>query len=127
MTDQINAAAFNIADFEATDTAWLEVQNKKGDGPLIGAGGLPVRVEVRSPGTKEAMNAQHKVETANSARLRRHARQSGQGNGRGQHRPARREIGCRDRPDRELPDLGERPVLESETGLYHRAGIGLPR
>jgi hypothetical protein len=62
MTDQSNTP-FNIADFEAKDTAWLEVENKKGDGPLLN-NGLPVRVEVRSPGTKEAMNAQHKVDTA---------------------------------------------------------------
>lgn len=68
MNEITNAPAFNIADFEASDTAWLEVQNKKGDGPLLGAGGLAVRIEVRSPGTKEALNAQHKVETANSAR-----------------------------------------------------------
>lgn len=58
---------FNIADFEATDTAWLEVQNKKGDGPLL-VNGEPVRVEVRSPGTREALNAQHKLEQAVSAR-----------------------------------------------------------
>lgn len=64
MTDQINAAEFNVADFEAVDTAWLEVENKKGDGPLLGAGGLPVRIEVRSPGTKEAVSAQHKIDTA---------------------------------------------------------------
>ena len=65
MNDQISAApVFNIADFEARDTAWLEVQNKKDDGPLLGAGGLPVRIEVRSPGTKEAMDSQHRIDTA---------------------------------------------------------------
>lgn len=56
-------AAFNLADFEARDTAILEIQNIKGDGPLL-VGGLPVTVEVRSPGTREAQNAQHKIETA---------------------------------------------------------------
>lgn len=61
------AVAFNVADFEAIDTAWLEVQNKKDDGPLL-FNGRPVRIEVRSPGTKEAMNAQHKQETANNAK-----------------------------------------------------------
>lgn len=58
---------FNIADFEATDTAWLEVENKKGDGPLM-FNGQPVRIEVRSPGTREAMNAQHKLEQASTAK-----------------------------------------------------------
>lgn len=67
MSDQITTAAFNIADFEATDTAWLEVQNKKDDGPLL-FNGLPVRIEIRSPGTKEAMSAQHKLDTSNTAK-----------------------------------------------------------
>ena len=66
MNDQ-NTAVFNIADFEARDTSWLEVENKKGDGPLL-FNGAPVRIEVRSPGTKDAMSAQHKLETANSAK-----------------------------------------------------------
>lgn len=58
---------FNLADFEAQDTAFLEVQNKKGDGPLLFAG-QPVRIEIRSPGTKEAAQAQHKLETAATTR-----------------------------------------------------------
>lgn len=61
------AVAFNLADFEAQDTAFLEVQNKKGDGPLL-FNGQPVRVEIRSPGTKEAAQAQHKLETAATTR-----------------------------------------------------------
>lgn len=67
MNDQNIAAApaFDITAFEARDTAWLEIQNIKDDGPLL-HNGQPVRVEVRSPGTKEAMNAQHKAETASS-------------------------------------------------------------
>lgn len=65
--DNQTAAAFNVADFEARDTAWLEVQNKKDDGPLL-VDGRPVRIEVRSPGTKEAMNAQHKIDTATHTR-----------------------------------------------------------
>ena len=60
-------AAFNIADFEARDTAVLEIQNIKGDGPLL-VGGLPVTVEIRSPGTREAVSAQHKIETAATAK-----------------------------------------------------------
>jgi hypothetical protein len=62
------AAAFNIADFEASDTAWLDVQNKRDDGPLIGANGKPVRIEIRSPGSKEALHAQHKIEQAATAK-----------------------------------------------------------
>jgi hypothetical protein len=61
------AVQFNVADFEAVDTAWLEVENKKGDGPLL-FNGQPVRIEVRSPGTREAMLAQHAIETANTAK-----------------------------------------------------------
>ena len=60
--------AFNITDFEASDTAWLEVQTKKEDGPLL-FNGQPVRILLRSPGTKEAMAAQHKVELANTNRM----------------------------------------------------------
>ena len=67
MNDPIATAAFNVTDFEARDTAWLEVQNKKEDGPLL-FNGLPVRIEVRSPGTKEAMQAQHKIDTAMTAK-----------------------------------------------------------
>ena len=64
MSDQITAAPeFNIADFEARDTAWLELENIKGDGPLL-VGGKPARALIRSPGTKEAMNAQHLIDTA---------------------------------------------------------------
>lgn len=66
MYDQ-NTAAFNLADFEATDTAWLELENKKGDGPLL-FNGKPVRAEIRSPGTREALNAQHKQEQSQTAK-----------------------------------------------------------
>lgn len=55
-----------LGDLEANDTAWLEVQNKKKDGPLL-FNGLPVRIEVRSPGTREALNIQHKQEQARTA------------------------------------------------------------
>lgn len=71
MNDQFqNTAAapiFNLADFEARDTAILEIQNIKDDGPLL-VNGQPVRVEIRSPGTREAQNAQHKMESAVSTR-----------------------------------------------------------
>lgn len=69
MYDQTTSAApaFNLADIEARDTAWLEVQNIRDDGPLL-INGAPVRIEIRSPGTKEAMNAQHKIDTATTAK-----------------------------------------------------------
>lgn len=84
MENQINAAVFNVTDFEARDTAWLEVQNKKDDGPLL-FNGLPVRIEVRSPGTKEAMDAQHRIDTAATiktyAAMRgKHAKETVEGN-----------------------------------------------
>ena len=66
MNYQTSTAApeFNIAAFEARDTAWLDVQNIKDDGPLL-HNGQPVRIEIRS---KEAMSAQHKAEVANNAK-----------------------------------------------------------
>lgn len=67
MSDQAPNAVFNVEDFEAKDTSWLEVQNKKDDGPLL-FNGKPVRVELCSPGTKEYLNAQHKIDLANSAK-----------------------------------------------------------
>lgn len=65
--DNQNTAVFNITDFEAKDTAWLEVQNIKDDGPLL-VNGAPVRIELSSPGTREYLGAQHKAATANDAK-----------------------------------------------------------
>lgn len=65
--DNQNTAFFNITDFEAKDTAWLEVQNIKDDGPLL-VNGAPVRIELSSPGTREYLGAQHKAATANDAK-----------------------------------------------------------
>lgn len=63
----IAATAFNIADFEAKDTAWLDVQNIKDDGPLM-YNGAPVRIELSSPGTREYLGAAHKAATADQAK-----------------------------------------------------------
>lgn len=60
------AVAMTLADLEARDTAWLEVQNKQDDGPLL-FNGQPVRIEIRSPGTREALQAQHKADQARTA------------------------------------------------------------
>ncbi|MEO7494721.1 MAG: hypothetical protein ABIT83_17545 [Massilia sp.] len=84
MFDQNTVAASSVADFEARDTAWLDVQNKKDDGPLL-FNGNPVRIEVRSPGTKEAMDAQHRIDTATTvktfAAMRgKHAKETVEGN-----------------------------------------------
>lgn len=65
--DNQNTAVFNITDFEAKDTAWLDVQNIKDDGPLL-VNGAPVRIELSSPGTREYLGAQHKAATANDAK-----------------------------------------------------------
>lgn len=61
------AVASILADLEARDTAWLEVQSKQDDGPLL-FNGQPVRIEVRSPGTREALEAQHKQEQAQTTK-----------------------------------------------------------
>ncbi|WP_036170352.1 hypothetical protein [Massilia sp. 9096] len=66
--DQDKAATVQtIADLEACDTAWLDVQNKQDNGPLL-FNGKPVRIEIRSPGTKEALRAQHKINTSETAK-----------------------------------------------------------
>lgn len=59
-------APFNLADFEAADTGFLEVQNKKGDGPLL-VGGQKVRIEVFGPGSRESLSSKHKQEQASQA------------------------------------------------------------
>jgi hypothetical protein len=55
-------AVFNLADFEAADTAVLEVTDRKGD-PLL-YNGQPVTIELYSPGSSEYLRATHKVATA---------------------------------------------------------------
>lgn len=65
---QTTEKPFDIAEFEAADTAWLDVQNKKGDGPLL-VNRKPVRIEIRSPGTPEAVRADHHVKQAAQARM----------------------------------------------------------
>jgi hypothetical protein len=83
-----SAAVFNLADFEARDTAWLEVQNKQGRRPAAGQRPARAHALVRSPGTREALNAQHK-HRAGGHQLRDpagHARQGVEGDGRRQDR-----------------------------------------
>lgn len=59
--------SFNLADFEASDTAWLEVQNKKDDGPLL-VNGQPVQIVLHSPGSAEYIRAEAKANQAAQAR-----------------------------------------------------------
>lgn len=59
---QIQSSVFNVADFEAADTAILEVTDRKGD-PLL-YNGQPVTIELYSPGSSEYLRATHKVATA---------------------------------------------------------------
>ena len=59
-------AVFNVADFEAADTAVLELQNRKGTGPLL-HNGQPVRLELYGPGSRQYLSAQHKQELAHQA------------------------------------------------------------
>ena len=65
-TEMTPAPAFDISAFEARDTAVLIVQNQKDDGPLL-VNGNPVQFELYGPGSKEYLNAQHKIEVANQA------------------------------------------------------------
>lgn len=68
MTEATSSTPFNVADFEARDTAVLDFDNIKGDGPLL-LNGSPVQAVIRSPGTKEAMAAQHKIDTSTNAKM----------------------------------------------------------
>lgn len=59
--------SFNLADFEASDTAVLDVQNKKDDGPLL-VNGQPVQIVLHSPGSAEYIRAEAKANQAAQAR-----------------------------------------------------------
>ena len=59
--------AFNLADFEAADTAVLDVQNKKDDGPLL-VNGQPVQIVLHSPGSADYIRAEAKANQAAQAR-----------------------------------------------------------
>lgn len=62
------AAAFNIAQFEASDSATVEIKSQRGDGPLT-FNGQPVSIEVYGPGSEQYVRAQAEVDRANSERL----------------------------------------------------------
>lgn len=54
--------AFNVAEFEAAETAVLEVTDRKGE-PLL-YNGQPVTIELYSPGSNQYLRATHKIATA---------------------------------------------------------------
>lgn len=58
----ITAADFDLASFEAADTAVLEVTDRQGE-PLLFKG-EPVTIELYSPGSSQYLRANHKVATA---------------------------------------------------------------
>jgi hypothetical protein len=58
---------FDLSLFEAADTAVLEVQTAKKDGPLM-FNGQPVTIELCGPGSDAYATAQAKVDAASQAR-----------------------------------------------------------
>lgn len=62
-----DTTSFNLAEFEAADTAVLDVQNKKDDGPLL-VNGQPVQIVLHSPGSAEYIRAEAKANQAAQAR-----------------------------------------------------------
>ena len=61
-TENTAVTVFNLAAFEAADTAILEVTDRKGE-PLL-HNGQPVTIELYSPGSTEYLRATHKIATA---------------------------------------------------------------
>lgn len=66
MSEEINT--FDLSQFEAQDTAILDVQNMKDDGPLLYSS-QPVRIHLHSPGSAIYVRAQAKLQRANDARM----------------------------------------------------------
>jgi hypothetical protein len=58
---------FNLSQFEAADSAVLEVQTAKKDGPLL-FDGKPVTIELCGPGSEQYAAAQAKIDSASQAR-----------------------------------------------------------
>ena len=63
------AAAFDLAQYEAADTAILEVENVAGDGPLIGPNGQPVTIELYGPGSEQYVKVQAEIDRGNQERI----------------------------------------------------------
>lgn len=57
---------FDISQYEAQDTAILEVKNPAGE-PLLGADGKPVTIELYGPGSEAHQKAQARFERAAQA------------------------------------------------------------
>ena len=60
------APAFDLAQYELTDTATLTIETPKGDEMLVE--GKPVKITVYGPGSKQFNKAKHVYESAASAR-----------------------------------------------------------
>jgi hypothetical protein len=58
---------FDLSQFEAADSAVLEVQTAKKDGPLM-FDGKPVTIELSGPGSEQYSAAQAKIDAASQAR-----------------------------------------------------------
>ncbi len=59
--------AFDLSQYEAADTAVLDVLNQKEE-PLLGAGGQPVTIEMYGPGSAQYAKAQAKIDSASQTR-----------------------------------------------------------
>ena len=58
---------FNLAAFEAPETATLDILDAKGE-PLLGEGGKPVSITLYGPGSEQYARAQAKIDAANTSR-----------------------------------------------------------
>jgi hypothetical protein len=59
---------FDLSQFEVQETAVLDVQNMKDDGPLLHRG-EPVRIHLHSPGSAAYVRASAKLNRASEARM----------------------------------------------------------
>lgn len=59
-SDTTTAKPFSLTDYELVDTGVLTLKNKAGTDDLLGADGLPVTVEIYSPGSEQGVKALRK-------------------------------------------------------------------
>lgn len=59
---------FDVSKYELEDTGTLTLKNARGDDDLLGEDGLPVKVEIYSPGSSPGVKAMHKA--GRSAQMR---------------------------------------------------------
>lgn len=68
---------FDLSQYEVAETATLEVQNKKNDGPLLGGDGQPVTIELYGPGSEAYVKVQAEIERAAQDRMVRAMQKGG--------------------------------------------------